>query len=727
MATRRRQAPSSTAASQELEQPAASASTFFLPWWAIAAALTCVCVAAYANSFGAGFAFDNRQLILNDPRVHALTGANLARIIEHTYWWPYGESGLYRPLTTFSYLFNFAVLGHADRPAGYHAVNLLLHIANVLMVWRLTWRITASAWAAVATAAIWAVFPLSTEAVTNIVGRADLIAAAGMLASVLLYLRARSGREPLGRGDETGDGDASGWTGPRLALVSASALALLAGVLAKESAVSVLGVFVLIELCWWTPRRSVQRLVGIAVACAIPLALWAWLRYAALTAGGTAEFPFTDNPIVGASFSQGRLTALFVMLRYVALSIWPVHLSNDYSYPQIPLVDDTWTAWFGMLLLLGGAAAALWQMRSERPVLFFVGFAVLTFLPASNLLFATGTIMGERLAYVPSVGLFGIVAIALSWAAARINMRAAISVVVLLIVGAYGARTYARNHDWRDDLTLWRSAVRNAPDSAKAHRAFAEALYASDPTHANIDDVLAEAQTAVDLLNAVPDEKNTFQTFRQAGAFYLDKGATLPDLSDQENQAIKRAIYLRAQRLLDRAVVIARLGASQFPAGSTEPEADAQRLRAVAFLELKDPATALIAANRSRALSPKPSMPYHLAAQALIALHRDMEAAQMLLAGSIVSGDPELGQEAMKLYTNGLDSDGCAVTGSGASAALNPQCPIVLQHSCVASAAAYQILARDNQIARAQQVRDTAISTLHCPAELMDRPNGLVP
>ncbi|MFN7983884.1 MAG: hypothetical protein U0Q11_18710 [Vicinamibacterales bacterium] len=404
------------------------------------------------------------------------------------------------------------------------------------------------------------------------------------------------------------------------------------------------------------------------------------------------------------------------------------HLSSDYSYPQIPLVEDTWTAWLGMLLLFGGAAAALWQVRDAIVPCSSSPGAGIHHVPAGvNLLFATGTIMGERLAYLPSVGLFGMVAFGLAALTPRINLRWLASIAVLVIVGAYGARTYTRNRDWRDEVSLWRSAVRNAPDSAKAHRAFAEALYAADPTHANIDDVLAEAQTAVDLLNSLPDERNTFQAFRQAGAYYLDKGAMYPDLPDPENQAIKRAIYLRAQRLLDRAVVIARLGASQLPGGSTEPEADAQRLRAVAFLELKDPSTALIAATRSRALSPRPAMPYKLASTALIALHRDLEAVQLLLTGSIISGDPALGQEAMKLYTTGLDSDGCAVTGTGASAALNPDCPIVMHHSCVASAAAYQILTKDGQASRAQQVRDTAIATLHCPADLMDRPNGLVP
>ena len=88
---------------------------------------------------------------------------------------------------------------------------------------------------------------------------------------------------------------------------------------------------------------------------------------------------------------------------------------------------------------------------------------------------------------------------------------------------AYGARTFARNPDWRDDVTLWRSAVAAAPRSAKAHGGLADALYDADPTHANIDEVIAETDRAAALLDPLPDDRNAFHIYRQAGAFYLDK------------------------------------------------------------------------------------------------------------------------------------------------------------------------------------------------------------
>lgn len=70
-----------------------------------------------------------------------LTGENVHLILQHTYWWPTGESGLYRPFTTLSYLFNYAVLGNGNMPAGYYWINLLLHLGNVFLVFALMRRI----------------------------------------------------------------------------------------------------------------------------------------------------------------------------------------------------------------------------------------------------------------------------------------------------------------------------------------------------------------------------------------------------------------------------------------------------------------------------------------------------------------------------------------------------------------------------------------------------------
>jgi protein O-mannosyl-transferase len=93
------------------------------------------------------------MLLLGDTRIRTASAANAALIIQHTYWWPNGESGLYRPLTTLSYLLNYSILGNGDRPAGYHWINFFPHTANVFLLFALALRApssfrTISDWAA---------------------------------------------------------------------------------------------------------------------------------------------------------------------------------------------------------------------------------------------------------------------------------------------------------------------------------------------------------------------------------------------------------------------------------------------------------------------------------------------------------------------------------------------------------------------------------------------------
>jgi len=91
---------------------------------------------AYAGSLDGGFLLDARALVLENPRVHAATLENVRFLLTHDYWQPHSTDGLYRPLTTLSFLANWALLGNADRPFGSHLVNLLLHLACTVLLLR---------------------------------------------------------------------------------------------------------------------------------------------------------------------------------------------------------------------------------------------------------------------------------------------------------------------------------------------------------------------------------------------------------------------------------------------------------------------------------------------------------------------------------------------------------------------------------------------------------------
>src|SRR6185503_5189362 len=88
-----------------------------------------------------------------------------------------------------SYLVDHAVLGYGTNALGYHVENVLLHLACAALVYGLVWRLVGRLWPALVAGGLFALHPVTTEAVTYVVGRADLLATLGVLAGMLCYDR----------------------------------------------------------------------------------------------------------------------------------------------------------------------------------------------------------------------------------------------------------------------------------------------------------------------------------------------------------------------------------------------------------------------------------------------------------------------------------------------------------------------------------------------------------
>ncbi len=400
----------------------------------------------YSNSFEGGLVFDNAAIIGRDPRIRAATAENVGLIFAKEYWYPAVNSGLYRPLATLSYLFNNAILDEGTDPPGYHAVNLALHAGNAALVYLLGLAIFAEAAPAFAMAAIWSVHPLLTESVTNIVGRADLLAAFGVLAGLLCHIRAAaaSGRKR------------TAW---RMALAAAQGI----GIFSKESAAILPGAMVLYDVLW--ARNGWRKRAWNYAAALIPLAAYFYLRSRIET---RLEILPAVNPIASAGFFAGRMTAIKVLGKLLWLFVWPARLSGDYSFNAIPLFTWHPLDWAALAALLACVAliGLIFLLRRDRRILFFAGLFALAILPTSNLLFPIGAIMAERFMYLPAIGLCGCAAIALEKMGGRGGLRYA---ALAAICAAFGARAYARNFDWRDSIGFWSSAARAYPDCARAH------------------------------------------------------------------------------------------------------------------------------------------------------------------------------------------------------------------------------------------------------------------
>jgi tetratricopeptide (TPR) repeat protein len=447
-----------------------------------ALAVVLASAATFAPTLSYEFAFDDAPEIVRNDHVRSL--ANVPEIFSSGAWAGAGEyNPIYRPLTTLTYALNHAVGGAS--PVGYHLVNVLLHALAAALVLALALRARLGLWAATLGALVFAVHPVHVEVVANVAGRKDSLATILVLAAVLAHGRAvRSG----------------GWH------AVLAAVAVGAAPFAKESGLAALGAVVAWDLFlgsedWRANRRRALVLYAVYVA---EVCLYLVARRAAVGSVGIplAAIPFVENPLAHVSAAERALSAIAVLGRGLLLLAVPARLSPDYSYDAIPVIGSPGDPWFllsaAALFLIGLAAV---RLRRRWPVLGFgaVWYASAIF-PASNLLVPVGTVFGERLLYLPSVGFCLVIGALLEILVSGARLRALRVAAVGGVLVALCARTVAYERAWSDEVSLFEGAVAAAPGSAKAHELLGAAYMERERTAEGA----AELEEAVKRLAGVP-------------------------------------------------------------------------------------------------------------------------------------------------------------------------------------------------------------------------------
>jgi tetratricopeptide (TPR) repeat protein len=669
-------------------------------------ALWLCALAAYSNSFRTGLPFDNDWVIQQDSRIQAATSENLRLIFTEDYSYKNSSSGLYRPLTTLSYLVNYAVLGNGSNPPAYHWVNFALHAINMTLVYWLGLllfrELTGGPLAALALAALWGLHPLLTESITNIVGRADLLAGFGIVAGLHFHIRST---------DSSGPGRAR-W-------IALFVLATTVGMFSKENAIAVLGVMVAYDVIFRAGSRPVAELWRRCrltyLALIVPFGIYFLLRASALGKTVIPAIPFTDNQLVGSSFFASRLTAVKVLGKYLWLMLWPANLSCDYSFNQIPLSSiGDWKAWLALAVCAGLAGLALFFYRRQRTISFFIALFFITIAPTANLVLLIGPTMAERFMYVPALGIAG----CLVWLVRSGSQRIGIpfAAVMALLCVACGARTFVRNWDWQDERTLWTSAAKTAPSSYKVQVHLASALV--QPSGEGLEQAVGAIDRALAILAPVPDRLNVPQAYSVAGFFYRSQGDALAakNSSPQSQSWYDKSLdaLLHGERV-DRAI-----------AREVRSENEARGIQTAAsgwyplylelgetYLRLSNVPQALSAFEYGRAINPIPEF-FEDMSRAYLS-NRDTERAEITLLEGVLAGadSSKLVSELAAVYRE-REPQSCAVRDQNGTTSLNTGCPEVHRQVCAAARNLAALYRRMPQMALAQAIEARAVREFAC-------------
>lgn len=469
-------------------------------------------IAPFAGTLLYGYIYDDAAIILANPTIQGWK--SLIEVWRHPYWVNGGPdtSGLYRPLlmTVFAIIWN----GAHKFAIAFHLVAVALHTVATLLLFKLLRR-GVGQWAAAGAALWFAVHPVHVEAVANISNVSEVLVCVWTLLLALWVLPPPDPRN-------------SSWNPPDWTRSAVAALLYAAALLTKESG-AVAPALALLAAVGWRPLSqsslrdaAAQWREWLRVIVLWAAALVAVLIVRRIVLGGVVGTVSIAAPgIDGLSASRRVWSMLALGGRIGELLLWPTTQNPHYGPSVLPSPPGITTAAVLTIAAIVVAIVASWRIafRARQPdgrPLVGLAWTLIAFLPASNLLTATGQLLAERTLYVSSVG----VAMLVAWCLDRVLERAAArgqprpraragariaTLVTVGLVVAACVRGYVRTRDyarvWRDRRTVFLQMVRADSLSyrgyqllaieAKDHQRSAEAaeLYArsyalrpSDPT-----------------------------------------------------------------------------------------------------------------------------------------------------------------------------------------------------------------------------------------------------
>jgi tetratricopeptide (TPR) repeat protein len=552
-------------------------------------------LAIYGASAGYEFVYDDHVQIERDPWLRDPRGFWL--FLTRPFWGFYMDRGsapsnYYRPV--FGIFYSLVARGFGLQPPAFHVASVALHLAVTLLVALGARRLLPGPRgdvAALAAGLLFAVHPAHAEAVAWVGDQVDPLTALAALPALYAYLA----RKDQGRG--------SGWAGPLLYLLAC---------LAKEPGTALLLVLGAVEAAEWRRegslatalRRSSARLLPYALM----LALYVALRLHALGSFAPRDYGVTSSAAGAAAFA-GDLFA-----RYLAFLVVPFPTKILASVPA-PTLLSPWAV--AGLLALGlaflGLLAAAWSGRARREVVLPFAVIVAFLLPVLAVSSIGGSNFSERYVYLPSAGLawlFGLLASRLGEILPE-RARTAAAVAALAGLAALGIASWARAEVYRSDLTLFRAAVRTAPDSEIARNNLGMALY----NRGHLDEAEREYRKALRLdPKAVPPLANLAVLYEKRGELPRAEKTFEEVLRLSPGHTISAVHLARLQRKRgDRAGAVRRLDAVLAAGGESY---DVLVERADLWLEERHPETAVPLLERAVGTFPDYAQAWGLLARA---------------------------------------------------------------------------------------------------------------
>lgn len=395
----------------------------------------------YSNTLYNGFVWDDNLLVLDNLYIkdfsHILDifTKNLYQGTKE------GQVNFYRPLQNILLLFSYQFW--KANSFGYHLVNVLLHIANAILIYVLILNLFKKQTVSLLASLFFVSHPIHTQAVAYISGAADLLATFFILMSFYFFIRFINNSKPKSN-------------------YIISLILFTLAILSKEFSV----IYPFILLCYvfiFVDTNKKKETLKNTYLFFVSILAYFILRY-------FLGLNKIDIQIEGIGFYSRALTFLIVFVKYIKLFILPFPL-----YPERILVYANSIRDPYVLMSLAAFLSFLFLIRrtynKSKEIFFGLAWFLIAIIPVSNAFVPINAQMAEHWLYFPSIGLFISVSLILNsfFVIPNKQKRFILYFLIFTVILFYSSLTARQNQIWRDEKTLYNHILKYSPKSARIH------------------------------------------------------------------------------------------------------------------------------------------------------------------------------------------------------------------------------------------------------------------
>lgn len=498
------------------------------------------CFLVYCNTISHGFVLDDEAVITKNLFVKK-GFAGFGDIFTTFYWKGYWDtnSGLYRPLSLIVFAVEWMLF--SGNPAFFHFVQVTLYTLTVFVLYNMLNRLLAGTnkWLPFCIALLFALHPLHTEVVANIKSLDEILTLLFFILSTDWLLKKEN----------------YSWQ---------SCLFFFLALLSKEGAIAFIPVWFLLLI--QIKKQSLNHAFKTVLPLIITAAIWLLIRTWVINSGSpVVKYTYADNSILACNgWVTQKLTAITILGKNLFHFFYPVGMSYDYSYPQIPCATfmsaEFWAALIALSALL---ITAVYYFKKKPIVSFGILFFFITSFLTSNLLFTIGATMADRFMFIPLLGLLLAICYISFELTNNLRTRKAgiVSVAILGIALVLGMLTHANNMAWKSNDILFAAHSKNVPNSARAQYNYGTTLL----NHAisNNNDSLNKAYEKLSLANKLDQKNADIKANLGISNYYLQNYSTAANLlkealrikNDDQTRLSLADTYLKLKQS-DSAVVL---------------------------------------------------------------------------------------------------------------------------------------------------------------------------